>query len=413
MAAAAGSAPATPEKGTSSGSSPSSSFPSLRLASLDELLIKTVLNAGPTTTGPFVTLNALPTWADLLQHTVAGGKEPLSLQATSVNFRRFVQKSGPIFVAQDAAEAVLRWEDPTKTVFFAGAWAFLCASCPVLNAVRQDLISHCVRSGWCPQLVLFVPSLVLVAVLLTTYSARRGNGPPPDSPDGPTSLSSAPPTEGSIDYLANLQNIQIMMGRLADLSDLGRSLVPYLTWHDERLTRALLHLSVVSSFVLALFARFIPWRLVFFLIGESVFVVGHPVVQAFIASLASSARLNALRKAKQQQLKRLLEDDALTEPELDMEIVEVVRVEMESRTPDGGWESEVVVGGELPDGFKWLGDWEDCVPDDGAVDAEGWTYLHIDGTRTASPFVQGEKSPITAGTRRRRLMRRALRIPWL
>ncbi|GAA5921172.1 hypothetical protein JCM1841_001184 [Sporobolomyces salmonicolor] len=373
MAAAAGSAPATPEKGTSSGSSPSSSFPSLRLASLDELLIKTVLNAGPTT-------------------TVAGGKEPLSLQATSVNFRRFVQKSGPIFVAQDAAEAVLRWEDPTKTVFFAGAWAFLC---------------------WCPQLVLFVPSLVLVAVLLTTYSARRGNGPPPDSPDGPTSLSSAPPTEGSIDYLANLQNIQIMMGRLADLSDLGRSLVPYLTWHDERLTRALLHLSVVSSFVLALFARFIPWRLVFFLIGESVFVVGHPVVQAFIASLASSARLNALRKAKQQQLKRLLEDDALTEPELDMEIVEVVRVEMESRTPDGGWESEVVVGGELPDGFKWLGDWEDCVPDDGAVDAEGWTYLHIDGTRTASPFVQGEKSPITAGTRRRRLMRRALRIPWL
>lgn len=37
-----------------------------------------------------------------------------------------MQKSGPIFAAQDAAEAVFRWEDTPKTLFFGGAWAFFC-----------------------------------------------------------------------------------------------------------------------------------------------------------------------------------------------------------------------------------------------------------------------------------------------
>jgi len=58
--------------------------------------------------------------------------------------------------------------------------------------------------GWYPPLVLFIPNLVLVSVLLTTYNARKSDNPPPDSPRGPTHLSSAPPSEGSVDYLANL-----------------------------------------------------------------------------------------------------------------------------------------------------------------------------------------------------------------
>jgi hypothetical protein len=66
-------------------------------------------------------------------------------------------------------------------------------------------------------------------------------------------------------------------------------------------------------------------------------------------------------------LTRLLEDDGLTDKELEMEVLEIVRVEMESRTPDGGWDTEVVIGGELPAGAKWLGDWQDCLPEDGAV----------------------------------------------
>jgi len=157
------------------------------------------------------------------------------------------------------------------------------------------------------------------------------------------------------------------MGRIADASDAGRSLVPYLTWHDERISRALLHVSVISSLPLALAAPYIPWRLVFLILGEGLFVLCHPVVVTFLGSILSSPRAQAIQKQRRQQLTRLLEDDGLTDKELEMEVLEIVRVEMESRTPDGGWDTEVVIGGELPAGAKWLGDWQDCLPEDGAV----------------------------------------------
>ncbi|GAA6007095.1 hypothetical protein JCM10207_001505 [Rhodosporidiobolus poonsookiae] len=327
--------------------------------------------------------------------TVQGGKEPLSLQTTSVNFRRFVQKSGPIFVAQDAVEAVVRWEDPAKTAFFAAAWALLC---------------------YWPSLALFIPNLILISILLTTYQARRAAGPPPESQDGPTGLAANPPTEGSVDYLANLQNIQIMMGRVADLTDVLRSLVPYLTWRDERLTRALLHLACISSVALALAAHFLPFRLLFLIAGEAVFVLGHPLAQSLIASASKTYFEDPGRAKKRAALmRRLLEDDALGDEELEMEVVEVQKVEFESRAPsaEGGWVSEAVVGAELPEGFKWLGEWEDAAPLDGAVDADGWTYIHLDGSRTSTPSIPGEKGPVFAQSRRRRMTRRAIRNPLL
>ncbi|GAA5820904.1 hypothetical protein JCM3770_004860 [Rhodotorula araucariae] len=386
MSAATPSAPAAP--------SDKSLLPSLRLGSLDELLVGAVLKAG----GP---------------STVQGSKEALSLGSTTANFRRFVQKSGPIFVAQDAVEAVLRWEDPAKTVFFAAAWAMLC---------------------YWPSLVIFVPNLVLISVLLATYRAKRATGPPPDSQEGPTPLAKDPPGEGSVDYLSNLQNIQIMMGRVADLSDALRSTVPLLSWRDERLTRALLQLSVVSSVGLAFLAPLIPWRLVFLIVGEGAFLLSHPLAQTFLAEATARLATPAKRKQRARALRRLLEDDALADDELDGEVVEVQRLEVESRLPGasaagagasssaaaggaGGdvWGSEAIVGGELPAGFRWLGEWEDAAPVDGAVDAEGWTYIHLDGTRSSTPFVvQGDKgTQAWAQSRRRRLTRRAIKNPLL
>ena len=84
-------APAVPEKDKSS---KSSLLPSLRLQSLDELLVGAVLKAGPTGTsgkppGGFVRgsiFNRALIWT--LPLAVQGNKEALSLQATSVNFRR-------------------------------------------------------------------------------------------------------------------------------------------------------------------------------------------------------------------------------------------------------------------------------------------------------------------------------------
>ncbi|GAA5864280.1 hypothetical protein JCM8547_001316 [Rhodosporidiobolus lusitaniae] len=358
---------------TASPAPPDSHKSSFRIpTSLEEVLISSVLKTGSAT-------------------SVQGGKEALSLQSMSVNFRRFVQKSGPIFVVQDAVEAVFLWENPTKTVFFAGCWGFLC---------------------YWPTLTLFIPQLALLSILLSTYSAKKStSGPPPESQDGPTTLAKDPPGEGTVDYLANLQNIQIMMGRVADLTDLLRSLAPSLTWRDERLTRTLLHLSVVSSVLLALFAPVIPWKFVFFLAGEAAFVAGHPLSRTLLKESLPRWRSAQQQKQARQLARRLLEDDGLGDEELEMEVVEVQRLEVESRAPssEGGWVSEAVVGGELVEGFRWLGEWEDAAPADGAVDAEGWTYIHLDGSRTSTPSVPGEKGPVYAQSRRRRLTRRAIR----
>jgi len=169
-----------------------------------------------------------------------------------------------------------------------------------------------------------------------------------------------------------------MMGRVADLSDALRSTAPLLSWRDERLTRALLQLAVVSSFVLALAAPFIPWRLVFLVLGESAFLLSHPLAQSFLRDATERLQTPDARKKRQQATRRLLEDDALGDDELEGDVVEVQRLEVESRAPGASaagakegevWGNEAIVGGELPPGFRWLGEWEDTAPADGAVDA--------------------------------------------
>lgn len=209
------------------------------------------------------------------------------------------------------------------------------------------------------------------------------------------------------------QNIQIMMGRVADLSDLLRSTVPFLTWRDERLTRAALHLAIVSSFVLAFAAPFVPWRLVFFVAGESTFFLGHPIVQTFLASLAPY--LSASSKERSKLVRKLLEDDALNDEELEMEVVEVQRIEVETRVPgapvEAAWQVEAVVGGELPSGFRWLGEWEDATPSDGAVDTGALSshfpsiLLSLADTPLARAQKDGPTSTWTAHARRPRSCR--------
>lgn len=455
-----------------------------------------------------------------------------------------MQKSGPIFVAQDAVESVVRWEDAAKTSFFAAAWAILCKergpSCPscFLSLTQAANRTEPNPAGYWPSLVVLIPNVVLVSILLTTYRARkeRGDRPPPESQDGPTPLAKDPPSEGSVDYFANLvrpslemrfsqpvpmhadprdgrtssswwqQNIQIMMGRVADVTDVLRSFVPYLTWRDERLTRCLLLLSILSSFLLASIAHSIPWRLVFLLVGESTLLCGHPLVRTFLADAKHRGWTPARRKRFWNGVERLLEDDELRDDELDCEVVEVQKIEVESRVGPGasssssdmsgvgtagadsssanggggggatgstspslssnnnsnnpstssadpsginnnstnsteGWQTEAIVGGDLPSGFRWLGShWQDAIPSPpsssssfsseggaGLVDAHGWTYIFLDGSRAPTPTkmvpapapatIKAGENPkdrfVVAQTRRRRLVRRAIKNPLL
>lgn len=226
------------------------------------------------------------------------------------------------------------------------------------------------------------------------------------------------------------QNIQIMMGNIAKLTDLGRSLVPFLTWRDERTSLVLLQVTVVSGVVLTFVSPYVPWRYVFLVGGESVLLAGHPVVQ----KLAMDAAPLVLSKSKRWSVRvaRLVEEDALPDEELEGEIVVVERFAVESRTPDGQWVQDIVLGGELPTsaGGRWRwtlnADWQvDAVAEwaEGKVDegewgdlavllvltatlhAAGYSYLDIAGTKSATPKGSGSQS------RRRRLTRRAVKLP--
>lgn len=75
-----------------------------------------------------------------------------------------------------------------------------------------------------------------------------------------------------------------MMGRLSDLADLGRSLLPYITWAHEPTTAVLLQLSALSTVGAVFVYPYVPWRFVFLAAGELAFVAGHPRVFGIIVA---------------------------------------------------------------------------------------------------------------------------------
>lgn len=56
-------------------------------------------------------------------------KDPLSIQITSVNFKRFVERVGPVFWLQDRVEEIIMWRCGWKlTTVWMAAYAFLCTT---------------------------------------------------------------------------------------------------------------------------------------------------------------------------------------------------------------------------------------------------------------------------------------------
>jgi hypothetical protein len=96
---------------------------------------------------------------------------------------------------------------------YTGVWivsyAFLCAYYPSFLLYR---VFYNEVAGYFPRMVLLVPHVILAAIMLSTYptpssseSMSTKNPPAPIAP---------PPSEGSVDWQANLQAIQNLMGAL-------------------------------------------------------------------------------------------------------------------------------------------------------------------------------------------------------
>lgn len=69
----------------------------------------------------------LPEFSSDNGHRLLSRREPLSLPTTTVNFRRFVARSGPVFWLQDRIEEVIMWRKGWKvTCTWMAIYAFLC-----------------------------------------------------------------------------------------------------------------------------------------------------------------------------------------------------------------------------------------------------------------------------------------------
>lgn len=136
--------------------------------------------------------------------TLLSTRDPLSIPITTTNFRRFVSKCGPVFWLQDRVEEVVMWRKGWKvTGVWMAAYAFLCAC--IRDCFPFSSLTAC--AGYFPRLVLLLPLVTLIGILLATYPSTKST-----TSDGATPMPSVQPGEGSVDWQANLQAIQNLMG---------------------------------------------------------------------------------------------------------------------------------------------------------------------------------------------------------
>lgn len=330
-------------------------------------------------------------------------KESLSLQTTTTNFKNFVIKSGPIFWFQDRVEEILTWKHSLQTTFWAALWAWLSIN---------------------PTFFILLPNLALIAILLSAYP----NSNEIDSKESVINLDEEheplptnEPKEGSVDYLSNMQNIQIMMGRISLASDAVKSqIVPYLNWSNPHYSLALLHISFLSSILFFFIGPYIPWRWVLLFIGESIFFAQHPTLQNLIVFLTP---LLPTRKSM-TVIERVIANDALPDHVIDSPAIRVVVCREHQRYGGSGpgWSDSFLE--QSSDPRPWMVELPDHVlqptaglwavqPPDGFqwIPTEGW---HIDHTSSnLDPqgwhFVNGAAS-LGPSLRRRRWLRRAYQL---
>jgi hypothetical protein len=245
-------------------------------------------------------------------------KAPLSVATTAVNFRGFVQKSGPLFVFQDAVESTLMWDDWPWTTLWMGIWAVV---------------------SLYPRLFLCVPPAIALTIMCNTYFIRfpltheDRNKAPCDAlrasfnvPDMLRDEPRAPPIEprpvkeGELKYFMHMRDIQNMMRLIIDGYDNISPVVKYLNWSDVPRTLRIFQICIVALIAAYFVAPLIPWRLAAFFGGELVLVAHHPWLKPAMEAVKkqsrdSPSRFKSLQRQHRfkQRLIDMLDEDRLPE----------------------------------------------------------------------------------------------------
>ncbi|KAJ7696465.1 integral peroxisomal membrane peroxin-domain-containing protein [Mycena rosella] len=194
-------------------------------------------------------------------NTLLSSRDPLSVPILTVNFKRFIERVGPIFWLQDRIEEIIFWRRGWKvTGVWIAAYAFLC---------------------YFPRLLFLLPQLILIGIILATHPETTHK--PPPAPE-------APAESGSVDWQANIQAIQNLMGLVADGEAALQPYIPYLT-HRKPHTPHILTLLIISLFpMLALVSLpAFPVRGVCLFLGIAPLLFTHPNIRLLLPSLAGLA----------------------------------------------------------------------------------------------------------------------------
>ncbi|KAG0269144.1 hypothetical protein DFQ27_004717 [Actinomortierella ambigua] len=247
---------------------------------------------------------------------------PLTIQATTINFTRFVHKTTGLFWFQDRVEDIFTWKDPWNTTFVMVLYCFVCIYPMLLFLLPQCILATILiyffqqKSLKQQQRILHVRgtnaaeegsggrigarSLSMGDV--QEYNRLRGkessgshqhhhhnnrNDDDYDDRDHAVDeLDSATSSESeeekqerqslAMQYMSNLQHIQNMMGDVSDAHDKLRPLLKHLDWSDETQAIALVQGCLVAGLGMSVAMWFVPWRHVFMVGGVSTMLANSP-----------------------------------------------------------------------------------------------------------------------------------------
>ncbi|KAI0712486.1 integral peroxisomal membrane peroxin-domain-containing protein [Earliella scabrosa] len=306
-------------------------------------------------------------------------RDPLSIPITTVNFRRFVARAGSIFWLQDRVEEIVLWKRSWKyTLVWMAAYAFLC---------------------YFPRLILLLPHAIVLSVLLAMHPVTRGReqvgnlSPKVVQPMPPTL-----PSEGSADWLANLQAIQNLMGAVSDGHDFAVQLVPYLTWSSPY-SGLILTSAIVTLFAMIPLVYMLPMRATCLVGGLLPFAFTHPFTQHTLLPTLQSG-LGPLATYVHACVFRLIDNDNLEDRHWRTELREVELYENERWAPgpsgssddvtkaEGTWSKNHLKAGERKAWTRGRDGWSG-VSDDGSGEvsnltfslAPGWLFVETEDWR--------------------------------
>lgn len=222
---------------------------------------------------------------------------PLTIQATTINFTRFVHKTTGLFWFQDRIEDIFTWKDPWNTTFVLVLYCFICIY-PILLFLLPQAIMATIMIYFLQQKSTRQQQKILG---LKPTKQQRTQGLQQQSSEAyieaqekrhhnryhvyhdedyleqdTSSDDEEQRRSAGVQYLSNLQHIQNMMGDVSDAHDVLKPLFRHLDWSDEAEATMIVQGTIIAFVGMSIIMWFIPWRWVFMFGGAGGMLANSP-----------------------------------------------------------------------------------------------------------------------------------------